>query len=336
MIPVGQRYKPTGQFEPIGTILAAAGCLILAAVAGGVVWLWEISPIPQLLVLTSILQGLGVGLGAYWLFRKVRLRNPFIATVIAFAGGAFSIGLVHYGLYLYFIHVFRNSVHQRYADDPDVDMAEVDRKLPSIIDDKVLYPKTGHRGFVGFMILRNQQGEQIGHAGTSGAPVTGAFLWGLWAVEALAVAGFAAGAGLKAAKEPFCEDCGQWFNKPRTTLWFAPNQLQAVTDAVNGGQPPQLETLKRQPAAASLDAGQGSVTTRVHECGKCGQTLADVVQRVPSGKKGQFKETCSVQHLAVSKEMATALKTVPPPAGVAGLTAASLAASPIPPAPMSS
>ena len=91
MIAVGQRYQPTGQFEPIGAIFAAAGCLILAAVAAGVVWLWEISPIPQLLILTSILQGLGVGLGAHVLFRKVRLRNPSIATIIAFACGAFSI-----------------------------------------------------------------------------------------------------------------------------------------------------------------------------------------------------------------------------------------------------
>src|SRR3978361_52265 len=94
MIPIGECYRPTGLFEPIGTILAAAAAMVLAAAVALVIWIWDISPIPQLLILTSILQGVAVGFGAYTLFRKVRLRNPFIATVIAFICGALSIFLV--------------------------------------------------------------------------------------------------------------------------------------------------------------------------------------------------------------------------------------------------
>ncbi len=142
----------------------------------------------------------------------------------------------------------------------------------------------------------------------NGSTINGTFLWLLWGAEALAVAGFAAICGLKAATEPFCEDCQQWFKKPRTTLWFPKDQIKPLTAAVNSNDPKQLAAMLPPP---EFDAARGSATTALHECIGCGQTLADVISRTPSGKKGQFKQRKTIEYLAISKEMTVALQPKP-------------------------
>ncbi len=144
MIAIGQRYRPTGQFELVGTILAVASCMLLAIAVAAVVLLLEISPIPRFLILTSMLQGLAVGYTARILFRKFRLRNPMLAGIIAFVSGAMSIFLVHYGLYVYFVYQFRSSVDQDLAGRTDANPAaltELDNHPYSVADKVVFTPR---------------------------------------------------------------------------------------------------------------------------------------------------------------------------------------------------
>src|SRR5271165_2791536 len=101
MIPVGQPYRPAGTLDVrsifITLILGTTGALLGAAL----VWLWAISPIPTILLVTSMFQGLGVGLVMLFPVYRLRIRNPRLVGFVGFACGLISIVLVHYGLYIH-------------------------------------------------------------------------------------------------------------------------------------------------------------------------------------------------------------------------------------------
>jgi hypothetical protein len=321
MIPTGQRYYPTGQFEFVGAIIASIFAILLGIGVAAIIWLWYISPIPRLVFITEAVQGAAIGFSARYLFRKARLRNPTLAAIIGGICGALSVFLVHYGLYVNFVYEFKSAVVDRVNSSLGVDNRMTSAKALAITnsnpyllaDELVLYPKTGHHNFPGFMIIRDQAGETIGHAGASGANISGGILWGLWVIEAAAVIGFAAFMSRQGATEPFCEDCGQWFNKPRTTLMLPPTQIAALTTAVNSGDPQQVAAIDQ---SVKFDAGRGSTSAALHECSQCDQILVDVVLTTPTKKKGQFNKRKSIVYLSISKEMTAALQPRPTQAQV--------------------
>ncbi|MBA2662436.1 MAG: hypothetical protein H0U74_09095 [Bradymonadaceae bacterium] len=59
-----------------------------------------------------------------------------------------------------------------------------------------------------FVASAVDQGWVIGKSG--GAPISGVFVWLVWAIEAAIIAGFASFGGWTAASIPFCERCNQW------------------------------------------------------------------------------------------------------------------------------
>ena len=103
MIPVGQPYRPSGTPD-IRSILITSILGVSAAVIGAaIVWLWELSRIPTLVILTPLLQGLAVGLVMAFAIGRLRLRNPLFVTAVALACGLLSSSLVHYGHYVHMV-----------------------------------------------------------------------------------------------------------------------------------------------------------------------------------------------------------------------------------------
>src|SRR4051812_39221050 len=106
MLTAGQVYRPTGAFDPAGTIFALFTGLVAAAAVGAALAAWESSGLPTLVLVTSLLHGLAIGALLAWLFRMARMRNPAVAAALAIVCAVVSIGVAHYGHYWHFQHHF--------------------------------------------------------------------------------------------------------------------------------------------------------------------------------------------------------------------------------------
>jgi hypothetical protein len=308
MIPVGQPYRPAGPIDiraVLTTVILGAFTAVLAAVP---IWLWEISPIPTLLIVSTGVQAVLIGAALVYMVGRLRMRTPRLVGVIALACGFGSVVLVHYGHYLYFVKNVADEIRVNVKNDPLL-TPERKRGLLAKIDkdgfamaNHFLVEKSGRSGFLGFMQLRNESGITLRRM-----PISGIFLWLLWGGEALFAAYLARTMATERASQPFCEDCGYWCN-PEADLFTLPSPAsEPIADAVQGDLPERIDEIRRHPPE---DTGPGRVGVTLHACPGCDQAFADVSHRVSDGKK--TVTTVLTKHVRVSPEMATSLRYEPP------------------------
>jgi hypothetical protein len=313
MHQVGEAYRPSGAFDTAATVFACTTGLIAALVAAAVIWGWEISGLPTLIIVTPLVHGLVIGAVLVRLFRTARLRNPRIALALALICASVSVAAVHYGHYRWLVHDLEKlmTADAQKASSPqsaarrDKFLTELHADPGRFVDEFVLEPETGHRGFAGAMLLRARAGQKISNHGSGGIQITGIGMWILWAVEAAFVIGVALSMTAPIAREPFCETCGRWFDRGDTQLRMAPEHAETMVAAVRGGD---CETVGRLHATASNPAT--SIMPRVYTCGDCGQNLADVVVHAAK-EKGGFTDTPLTPPIYVSPEVAAALRSPP-------------------------
>lgn len=298
MVPLGESYRPDGSFGVRPILVTLILGLTAAVLSAGAIWLWEVSPIPTLLILTPIFQGFAVGWVMAMLVTKLKIRNPMLVGVIAFLCGLLSIVFVHYGHHLHIVSQIATS--QREHAQADKTLSEETRMQllaqlasdPDGMANEALAQQTGHGGFVGSMILRNEIGTTIKRA-----KVTGWFLWGVWGVEALIVAVIACLAASVAASQTFCEDCDSWCEEH--VLFSIPaDQVAELVDAIRDNFPSAVAAVR---AKVVPDTGQGTAILSLHTCPGCHLSFADVKVRVPKGK--EVKETTILRAVRVSPEM---------------------------------
>jgi hypothetical protein len=310
MIPVGQPYRPAGQLDAksilITTILGTTAGMIGAAL----VWLWEWSPIPTLVLLTPMIQGVGVGLVMAFAIGRLRLRNPRIVGLVGFACGFLSAVLVHYGHYLNMAREIAGEVRSHYAQDKTIPEAERQSVLakidadPAAVADAVIAQKTQHPGFLGSLFWRNEQGVMI-----KSSRVTGTFLWILWGGEVLAVAAIASYLAAERAGRPFCEDCGYWCEIHSALLTLGGSSGAPLVEAIREDNPSRIPALR---AAPWVDDGSGTVDVSLTDCPACDLSFADVKHLVKKGK--DTKALSLLTRFRVSPEVAGAIRGTPEPA----------------------
>jgi hypothetical protein len=310
MIPVGEPYRPAGTFDAksilITTILGTTAGMIGAAL----VWLWERSPIPTLVLLTPMIQGAGVGLVMTFAIGRLRLRNPWIVGVVGFACGLLSAVLVHYGHYLNMATEIAAEARSQISQDktiPEGERTSLLAKLdadPAAFGEAMIVNQTQHSGFLGSLLLRNEQGVTI-----KSSVVTGTFLWILWGGEALAVAVIASMMAAGRAAAPFCEDCGYWCDSHPDLLTLGGSSGAPLVEAIRNDSPSQIAALRAVPW---VDDGSGSVSVSLTACPGCDQSFADVKHQVKKRKETKVKSLLA--QLRVSPEVAHAIRFAPEPA----------------------
>ena len=186
MTSIGQPYRPAGTLD-LRSILITTILGVTAAVIGAAVfWLWEWSPIPTLVVLTPIIQGLCVGGVMAFAVGRLRMRNHRLVATVGFTCGLLSITLVHYGHYLSMVTAAAGDLRERVAQDKTMPEAQRQAFLaqldadPTAVIDAMLVKMTGHSGFLGSLVWRNEQGVMIKNRKESGTA-----LWVFWGFEAL-------------------------------------------------------------------------------------------------------------------------------------------------------
>ena len=186
MIPVGQPYRPAGKLDARSVLITTILGTTAAVLGAALIWLWEWSPIPTLVGVTAIVQGIGVGAVMAFAVQRLRMRNPRLVATVGFACGLLIALLVHYGHYMHLVTAVSDQLRGEIAQNKTMPEGERQKLLarldadPAAFIDPMLVLQTGHSGFLGSMIYRNEQGVLL-----KGNPVTGTILWILWGAEAL-------------------------------------------------------------------------------------------------------------------------------------------------------
>ena len=309
-----ETYRASGALNPGSTLAAALGGIVAALVAAGIVWGWERSPIPTLVILTPILQGFILGFALALLFGKAKLRNPTLALVFGVVCGAISVVAVHYGHYVKDVYAFRDEVRAQMAEisaklGPDVAQAllsDVNADPFKAFDEDITNPETGKSGFLGHLDLRAKHGVTIKRT-----ELTGIGMWILWGIEALIVIGIAAVMGRSRAAEPFCELCDRWFEKADTPTILPPSKAEELKNVVNKNDALGLAALRS--SAPYFDPTTGAAVVTAHVCPGCEDGYADVVLRTPN-KEGKMEDKKLATLVRASKEMMAALRADVQPA----------------------
>ena len=196
-------YRASGLSHPGGLSRLALFCLI-SAIAGGMVEGF-VSRYISLLVVFPMLLGLVIGGVAMAIIGRSHIRAPLVAAFIAGSSGFVAQATLHGAQY----YQFRIEERKVFEDNP---------KFASLIDngvDEVLEYKTGHRGFVGYMLLRAQLGTQLKRSGstTNGPTLQGPWFWGLFGFNFFVVIAIAAWMAADKARVPYCEGCQLWYDR---------------------------------------------------------------------------------------------------------------------------
>ncbi len=309
MTPIGQNYRASGTLDVRSILSTLILGLTSAVFSALVIWGWEISPIPTLVILTAILQGALIGLVMAFAIGRLKLRNVWLLTIFGFLFGLLSVAMVHFSHHLQFVTDFAEGAKQVLQNDqtmPPVEKAQIKEMLekePSKAADLFLVDRTGYPGPIGSLLLRSEAGVQI-----KSAKLTGWGLWILWGVEALFVAFAAAMMAQGRASKPFCDDCNEWcVEKPGGFAALPGEASRPLADAVVSDQPMQVSALLKNPPEM-VGTTYSGVT--LHSCPACDQTFADVWLRTDK-QKGNKTES-SVKKIAkvvrVSPEMTSVLR----------------------------
>jgi hypothetical protein len=310
MHEVGQTYRPAGPLDLksilttliLGTVVAAFGAVL--------VWAWEISPVPTLVIFTPLIQGILIGLALSLMIGRLHLRSPKLVGLVGFLCGLLSVVFVHYGHHLELEHQIAASLRQdiRNPGIPEPGekaMTAADRKAvlakldadPNQVADSVVFLQTGHHGFLGTMMMRAQAGVQI-----KSMDLTGTGVWILWGLEALLVAFTTASMASSRAGEPYCEDCRLWHTKRPNVLSLDGGHVQALSSALQTDDHARIPELRAKPPETP---GDGQVDLTMYSCDNCGQSYADTSQTIQKGK--DTKTRALLKRVGLSPEMVSVL-----------------------------
>jgi hypothetical protein len=307
MIAVGQPYRPAGMLDLRSILITAILGVTAAVIGAALVWLWEWSPIPTLLLVTPAVQGVGIGAVMAFAVGRLRMRNPRLVATVGVACGLLSVCLVHYGHYIHLATEIAGEVRSQIARDRSMPQAEREVLLarldddPAAFVDPLLVRETGHSGFLGSLILRNQQGIQIKSRRESGI-----VLWIIWGVEAIIAALGAMEIPTRRAAAPFCEDCGAWCEKQPDLFTLPAASAVPLIEAIRADDPARVAELRADPPPYDES---GLVGVTLDTCPGCDQSFADASLRVSTGKK--LKITGLLKQQRISPEMAKAMRTAP-------------------------
>lgn len=306
MTSVGETYRPPLGFSTSHALAALILGLMSASLAAALVWFWEISPIPTLLVATSALQGIILGGLLGFAIDQLRLPNPRLALGIGLIVGLFSVAVVHLSHYAYFA---LSEVPAEIASESDLlpeqqqALISLHRAAPFRFTDEVLRGETGQGGPFGYLKLRANIGEQIGKL-----PIQGPAAWGLWIFEGLIVILVTTGMVRKRASRPFCQACQDWCEKETGLPTFPEEASQALLEAIRSDTPAAIEGLRRQEPLVSDDSAV-SIQPALSRCLHCEQAFLNLSQVKGSGRR---RPTAGLlKRSRISPEMAAALRGLP-------------------------
>lgn len=194
-------YQPSNKVTSTGLTW-----LLLSSVIGGVA-IGGITHLISLLIYLIVLFPLGMGVAGSAVMilaiREGKVRNPAIATFFGVLTGLILYGSMHGAGYLQFKQSASEGIRKELG-------AESGNQSNQIID-AFLQEQTGDKGFLGYIKYNAQQGVSIGRFGSEKTNLGETGTWIYWLIEFAAIDIMIAAIAYYMAKNPFCENCDQWY-----------------------------------------------------------------------------------------------------------------------------
>ncbi len=301
MTPVGESYRSPVGFDASKALAALILGLLAAILTAALIWLWEISPVPTLLIITSMIQGLILGGLMAFLIHRLKIHTRWLGFLLGLTSGLLSLVLVHLGHYLFFVFTV---IPRDIAGEPTLKpqqkqvLLALYRAAPIRFADQLLIAETGHGGFPGYMMLRASSGEKLEHS-----TITGLALWGLWTFEGLFVVFIPASIARIKAAQPFCEDCFAWCESNTGLPSFPADHAETLAEAVRTDSPAGVLELRKHRL---LVAGNDATSLVLHKCPFCDQSFLDLSRTVGSGN--QVKSVRLLRLVRISPELVAVLR----------------------------
>ena len=211
-----------------------------------------------LIILFPVIMGLAGGLLLFQGIRWGKIRNPLVAILSGVFMAVVIYGAFHYGGYIDF-----------QTEAKDYFVTEMGEKPADVLNAMVngfLIRETGQSEFFGYMAWQAKEGVTISRVVSSkdsGINLGPTFSWIYWLVELVIIAWAAASRARDAARQPFCEQCDQWYGKERL-LGQVENELSPIMiAAVDSGDFYKAGSMLRSPAPAPCAA------VFVQTCSRC-------------------------------------------------------------------
>ncbi len=259
-------YEPSGRFGALAVPLAlAAGIPAAAAVGWLYQWLVDVVGWIYLNFLATVFFGGIVGAAVAWGLKAGRCRSVALAAAMGVVCGAAGEAATFEWSYVRHAAALEEDARSRGATEQDVATLRAEFGMSEFVRERV---EEGWR--------------VIGIAKGEGMRLSGAFVWLVWALETLLVAGFATAVAMLPARAPFCEVCDAY--EPKEDLGRV---VSADADA--------LETAVRTgdlsgvlPVARAVGSGVTAAYT-LRACPSCGEGGHVTVETswVVEGKKGK-------------------------------------------------
>mgnify|MGYP006280531391 CR=1 FL=1 len=258
-------YEPSGKFDSSVFLFF----LLALAVSVGFGWLyqWLIAIIPLIILNLAVTAAYAAALwfAISLMVEYGQCRNRTLAAVMGLVIGAVGLGASHYFDYLAGIATI--------MEDPNIPA-----RMRDAVEAKI--------GFSDWINMRVEQGYVITRMTSSsdgGPPISGVFVYGVWAIEAVIIVGAAAWGGFESAGAAFCESCGKWATDVGAFLY--PNPTDEVVESIdNAGS---LETVAEPEIAFGHDPDR-SLRYDVEECPECDDSkyLSVIEQTITVNKDG--------------------------------------------------
>jgi len=277
-------YQPSNK-APLGGALSFLLFGTIAAALLAWVYVYAIWYIPFVYINFFICVGMGFVLGAVLmtLVRLGRLRNPAVVTGLGLVVGLAAVYL-EWSVYL---TLFFNSTTTGAGADADTSTSFSNHLFADIVS----HP----RALWAAMIKINETGTWT----LKGATAKGGFLWFVWAVEALIIAGSALLLARSQALDPFSETSKQWADEEALAqpADYAPD-ADAMRRALETGQFQALTPCGGDAAAASFARLKLHSVPNDTTCQYL--TLENVTLKTDSKGKTRESTATIVQHLSIS------------------------------------
>lgn len=211
-------YKPSNIVPISGYQWLVLATVMAGGVVGGITSF--IGSFLYLIILFPIGMGLLGGGATHIAVKQGKVRNPAIAALFGALTGISIYSAMNGFDYWNFRRVVAGELRQAYSEDLQIALAEseegvTEEDLLGLAIDTILIEETGQAGFIGYLQFTAQQGMELSQSSSGGIPVSGIGMWIYRALELTVIAGVSTAAGLRAAKEPFCESSDRWYGYPQ-------------------------------------------------------------------------------------------------------------------------
>lgn len=255
-----------GSLNPLAWTIFLLGGLAAAAVAAGLRFEWVVNGMPNIMGL-SVAQSLIVGGALAILVKKLRIHDVKLAAMVALLSAASGATIYYSCFYVHQVYEFQSELRQRVeelggaAESSKIRelLSEADADPYELFDKSVIHPKSGHHGFVGFMLMQDSD------------------VWFGVGLQIMLVGWIALRMVGMASTRPFCEKCKTWFKSANALVL----PVACADQLVRAFQTDNLEEIHAFAAMPEMPLGSGCVVAHLYTCPKCRRTCVNVVLQTP-------------------------------------------------------